>query len=96
MVIHPVQNNKSMTKLVFMYDGISIPFEFSTKNNFIKKVLDNVESTKKRNTYKSDRQEKNIPILGFWIDLDLCEKNINQYVYTLEEWYDKTKSKVII
>ena len=80
-----------MAKLVFDYTECSepecwdldIPFEYSSKEQFILDVIDNpmlLTTMNIKDVYHHELEDDNLP--------DFVE-NIDQYVFTLEEWFDK-------
>lgn len=84
-------------KLVFDYTMCSepecwefdIPFEYESKEKFIFDVLDNPLLLSKIG----------LPVHQYMIDNNEINKqkyfkNLDQYVFTLEEWFNKNKRKV--
>ena len=80
-----------MTKLVFDYTScsepecweINIPFEYTSKEKFIFDVIDNPKLLTQLNiydVYEYQIEEKMLPE---------CVENIDQYVFTLDEWFEK-------
>jgi len=80
-----------MAKLVFDYTDCSehecfeydVPFEYSSKEQFILDVIDNpmlLNNMNIKGIYHHELEQETLP--------DFIE-NIDQYVFTLEEWFDK-------
>ena len=86
-----------MEKLVFDYTycfepecyEINVPFEYESKEKFIFDVLENPMILDKMGI---------ISVYDFQVEEDTIFeedyiKNIDEYVFTLEEWFEKNKSK---
>ncbi len=95
-------------KLVFEYessDGCTysctntIPFEYSSKDDFILMVLDKLDIHKKECILQHGKKDGNewyrngeVEILPkYFLNVGNIEDNIEYNVFTLEEWFDKKK-----
>jgi len=87
-------------KLIFHYyetDGYSygedyfIPFEYESKEKFAFDILEAIKDIKPKNIHLPPY----LDLFGFRIYTCVLEK-IEEDVFTLEEWFEKNKQKIIL